>query len=1036
MAIQQDSKPALPPRPTVINETGFSGCAKTPPSWLTALVHHNEGNKKHVHEFFLSECFANEPETVLICKKCHKRFILSTSISTQTDETTSQINFDRGMCAVNLENKLHHLHTTISTKTNVASQCCYCNFTVNVEIHEPYIEIQIFDDLQKTRHIPTYSNITRKTNGFENGPSINLFDTLDLLSKIITKLINNADNADGGIRLNVNSKVFTSKVGYDNASKAFFDKLGYELVDDQYMEPPPLTDEYTVKLKHVKEQIEMKTIEIHEKASGQFSTSYKEPYEKLETILGTKYEQRQHRTLSSFDPTNAIRSPSPSCTTLGCVSDMDDKTLEWAYLKAIEESPEKIPEYLQAIYEASKERKSEQLEQLVAVQKSLGNFSQDDVSEAYSVMKANPNVSDEQLIDAYKYYTGGASAKKYCDSLLIIGKFRRSETINKFLIEEGSNEVDMTDYFSDMPVGLDNIGNTCYLNSLLQYYFTIRNLREAVLSADTSSINGLDNNWESLTSGGRKVSKSEVERAKKFVSLLRDLFIDLMQTSYQSIAPNTDLAYLALVNAKNDDEYKETTKSPMDTSTNSDMVMDDSSPGPSAPATASAMNLSDSSSSPPEIEEVLMSGVSPNCTDQDPLYRSTNGQYQTESDASILHSLKGKEKEDNFSTAKTYGPHLPDDSLTTTKEDKIKTASSMLFGKQQDVTECMDNVMFQLQAALKVTMPDQNGEQQNIVESLFYGQTRQVLQYKDQHTGGLVQNIKEEQFNHLISLIFLFPFVVSEGRDLYDGLDVCFDTSTVEFDGTQAQRDVTLTRLPPILQIQVQRVQFDRSTSNVYKSNAYLRLEPTIYLDRYLDKHHEHLRERRIRAHEMKQEIELLQTELKDLTQDKTTFLPTVDLLKFTSEFVQSIKDDDSDFIIDENFDWRLPEIEQERQRVNKRIDGNFIHNVHFLGHSDANFYTDIQHRIFLLRTELKELYKDMTECVYRLYAVFIHSGQATFGHYWIYIYDFEKNRWLKYNDSYVTKVDDYEVFADTTGKSANPYCMVYVRAQGNVCIY
>ncbi|RIB14531.1 hypothetical protein C2G38_1973127, partial [Gigaspora rosea] len=110
------------------------------------------------------------------------------------------------------------------------------------------------------------------------------------------------------------------------------------------------------------------------------------------------------------------------------------------------------------------------------------------------------------------------------------------------------------------------------------------------------------------------------------------------------------------------------------------------------------------------------------------------------------------------------------------------------------------------------------------------------------------------------------------------------------------------------------------------------------------------------------------------------------ELLKFTSDFVQSIKNDDSDFIFDDNFDWRLSEIEHERLRVNKRID-------------------EIQHRITSLRNELKELYYDMKECAYRLYAVFIHSGQATFGHYWIYIYDFEKNRWLKYNDSYVTKV-------------------------------
>ena len=33
--------------------------------------------------------------------------------------------------------------------------------------------------------------------------------------------------------------------------------------------------------------------------------------------------------------------------------------------------------------------------------------------------------------------------------------------------------------------------------------------------------------------------------------------------------------------------------------------------------------------------------------------------------------------------------------------------------------------------------------------------------------------------------------------------------------------------------------------------------------------------------------------------------------------------------------------------------------------------------------------------------------------------------------DIFCIKVGEHVVFADTTGSSANPYCMVYVRAQG-----
>jgi len=64
-------------------------------------------------------------------------------------------------------------------------------------------------------------------------------------------------------------------------------------------------------------------------------------------------------------------------------------------------------------------------------------------------------------------------------------------------------------------------------------------------------------------------------------------------------------------------------------------------------------------------------------------------------------------------------------------------------------------------------------------------------------------------------------------------------------------------------------VQFDRSTSNVYKSNAYLRFDKVIYLDRYLDKNYDLLKQKRVEAHNWKQEIDKLQAKLKEYEQDK-----------------------------------------------------------------------------------------------------------------------------------------------------------------------
>lgn len=77
------------------------------------------------------------------------------------------------------------------------------------------------------------------------------------------------------------------------------------------------------------------------------------------------------------------------------------------------------------------------------------------------------------------------------------------------------------------------------------------------------------------------------------------------------------------------------------------------------------------------------------------------------------------------------------------------------------------------------------------------------------------------------------------------------------------------------------------------------------------------------------------------------------------------------------------------------------------------------------LKQELEDLWKRDTEAVYELTSVFIHRGSSpSFGHYFFYSRNLPSNpdQWFKYNDSTVSLVSKEEVFADTTGSTANPY--------------
>ena len=75
--------------------------------------------------------------------------------------------------------------------------------------------------------------------------------------------------------------------------------------------------------------------------------------------------------------------------------------------------------------------------------------------------------------------------------------------------------------------------------------------------------------------------------------------------------------------------------------------------------------------------------------------------------------------------------------------------------------------------------------------------------------------------------------------------------------------------------------------------------------------------------------------------------------------------------------------------------------------------------------------FADYKHLPYRLYAVFVHHGTPEFGHYYIYIYDFKKKVWRKYNDGEVSEVTDSNEIFGNYGRAnpPTPYFLVYVNA-------
>jgi ubiquitin carboxyl-terminal hydrolase 25 len=111
------------------------------------------------------------------------------------------------------------------------------------------------------------------------------------------------------------------------------------------------------------------------------------------------------------------------------------------------------------------------------------------------------------------------------------------------------------------PVGLENIAQTCYMNSLFQYYFSVRPLRNAILQFEEHEEGDLSE--EDLKK--KQISKWELQRSKRcnfyltiylmvVVAQLRILFQELITSHLAYIRPKEELVRLTLVDAKQEIE--------------------------------------------------------------------------------------------------------------------------------------------------------------------------------------------------------------------------------------------------------------------------------------------------------------------------------------------------------------------------------------------------------------------------------------------------------------------------------------------------
>ncbi|KAK4055088.1 ubiquitin-specific protease ubp2 [Microbotryomycetes sp. JL201] len=728
---------------------------------------------------------------------------------------------------------------------------------------------------------------------------------------------------------------------------------------------------------------------------------------------------------------------------------VDDETIVSAFHRQDEslEQPEQKQKLIDSLSALAEIKQSDYLRSMVQsliqpqkpemtlqrAQEVLGVGNVDEQEDSMLIMVSGLRVDD------------GVSADTIKEALEVIADHKNSDRIRHYLMTgqdswepwQAAPSVD-----PDVPVGLTNIANTCYLNSLLQYLFTVREVRDAVLqyqnpeSAATQDLPRV---------GGRIVTAAEVERSRRFVELLQGLFRQLIHSPVNAVTPETELAYLALVPSKEENtgvtKQSNTTEKPADAS--KEPAAYDFAPQATSGATKEPISPSilgkrranpfdeaheeqdaiavDEQIAPsePALDHDILADVTDSettsTTEQNADGRSIKRGRSIDSVATKQTEIVTNEAADGVREIRALEdmavdvapapPPLPPRPTTADAASKERDLSAqvsnyMAFGRQNDVTECMDNVMFQLECAFNSATAQDASEVTAVLKRTFFGKTQQKLSFEDTNVTDPVRIRQEPFFSLLVD-------VAEEGRDMYDGLDAVFDDSVVEIEGKKARRRVSLVDVPDLLQIQLQRVQYDRVKQQIFKSNHYMAFGPELNLDRYLEGQDGDLElvQRRKRTDVLRLEIESLRAKLEKLVKPEHGGKLFRDILSFTSKAPElaAIRDEQ----LGEDLAITSQELDAEITATTERLQS--------------------------LRLEIESIWSTdgtyTARASYELVAVFMHRGTATSGHYFIYQRD-SKNprRWLKYNDATVSQADALQtVFAPTTGDT-NAYFLVYCR--------
>ncbi|KAK4524949.1 hypothetical protein GAYE_SCF07G2852 [Galdieria yellowstonensis] len=520
------------------------------------------------------------------------------------------------------------------------------------------------------------------------------------------------------------------------------------------------------------------------------------------------------------------------------------------------------------------------------------------------------------------------------------------------------------------PVGLRNVANICYVNSLLQVYFTLPAIRKAVFSFRHEPFEQLMKDAENqsfiLEDEEKSSSLVQLRNAVDFIVELQNLFGRMALTEEKYLDPQRLIETL-----KSDSKYGFQIGGQQDASEFNQIFLELLELGVSATSV---------------LEGILSTKNKENNAGEEQQEVSNSSATGNSNNNVVKNTFTSQLKQEIFVDFRVLDP-----------QQEQQQRKSIKVAEQTHETNSV---------IIDATTP--TGDARNLYRGLDEMTCSEIEFHIDKDS-----EIVNQLPRTTDSIEFFHSPYIDKGKIV----------DWTESSSIPAYQRLWFVHVAPVLTIYMQRVRFNKETFTPEKVHDAFYFPDELKMSHYLEHQKETADELRAKSEKLKQQLQATLQELNEhrwfgfpneSLQQKFPFMETLKFSNALNRVVQRLR-----YLSEHNvFDLSPQDIESCLSTLNNLYEKEL----------------DLERELVNKKQQLEEEQQHLRasigdENTCHLHAVLVRDGAPDSGHYWAFIKDWCTEQWHMYNDIVVNPVSWDQVLLDSVGgnKFASAYGIIYV---------